>query len=73
MLVAQCTGSEACAIPTGLPWYFAVMIGIIWLAVVVGAVSVGVRLLRSRRDRRRPPSDRPEIEPRSFGHGVEPW
>jgi hypothetical protein len=71
MLVAQCTGSAACDLPTGLPWYFGIAIAAVWLTVVVGAVTIGLRLLRSRRERRVPPSR--AIERRSTEGGVEPW
>ena len=48
MLVAQCTGSAPCELPTGLPWYFGLVLAAIWLAAVVGAVAVGRHLLQAR-------------------------
>lgn len=76
MLVAQCTGSAPCELPTGLPWYFGLVFAVIWLAVVVGAVAVGRRLLERRRERRRAGAhhaDRRAIEPTSApGTDVEP-
>ena len=72
MLVAQCTGatSAPCELPTGLPWYFGLVIAAIWVAVVVGAVAVGRRLLATRRERRR--HERRAIE-RARGTDVERW
>ena len=77
MLVAQCTGNAACELPTGLPWYFGLVIAAIWLAVVVGAVSIGRRLLQARRERRAAsrhhhPHER-AIDQRSAGTDVERW
>jgi hypothetical protein len=63
VLVAQCTGNGACELPTGLPWYFALALFAIWLAVVAGAVVLGWRLVRHRRSRRRPRRpEHPELE-----------
>jgi hypothetical protein len=61
-----------CDLPTGLPWYFGLAIAVVWLAVVVGAVLLGVRLLRSRRDRadRGSDADRERTTP---GTNVERW
>ena len=72
MLVAQCTSSSAaCDLPTGLPWYFGLLIGVVWLAVVVGAVGVARRLLQARRERRRDEERR--ALGRASGTDVEPW
>jgi hypothetical protein len=71
-LVAQCTPSQAtCDLPTGLPWYFGLAIAVVWLAVVVGAVRVGVHLVRSRREARR--SRTGTGERTSTGTDVERW
>lgn len=74
MLVAQCTGSAPCELPTGLPWYFGIVLAVIWLAVIVGALAVGRHLLQARRDRRRGPH---RDETRAIGPAsstdVEPW
>jgi hypothetical protein len=53
MLVAQCTGGASCQLPTGLPWYFGLVIAAVWVAIVIGAVAVARRLLLARRERRR--------------------
>ena len=75
MLVAQCTGGAACELPTGLPWYFSLLLAAVWLAVVVGAAAVGRRLLQARRERRRAGDHHPRaIEATSSrGSDVEPW
>ena len=74
MLVAQCTGSAPCELPTGLPWYFGLVIAAVWLTVVVGAVAIGRRLVRARRERRRAGDHHPRaIERTSSGTDVEPW
>ena len=77
MLVAQCTGSAPCELPTGLPWYFGLVLLVIWLAVVVGALAVARRLLEARRDRRRAGRHHPIDDGRALGPGsstdVEPW
>ena len=71
MLVAQCTGSAPCELPTGLPWYFGLAIAAIWLAFVVGAVAIARHLLQARRERRRVEHRR--ALGRSSGTDVEPW
>lgn len=72
MLVAQCTGGASCDLPTGLPWYFGLVIAVLWLALVVGAVAVARRLLQARRERRRT-TDRRALGPASPGTDVERW
>jgi hypothetical protein len=72
MLVAQCMPSAPCELPTGLPWYFGLVIAAIWLAVVVGAVRIARRLLLARRERRAAGADHPR-DARTPGDGVEPW
>lgn len=77
MLVAQCTGSAPCELPTVLPWYFGLVLAAIWVAVIIGALAVGRRLLEARRERRRAgnhhPHDRRAIESSTRGTDVEPW
>ena len=77
MLVAQCTGSAPCELPTGLPWYFGLVLVAIWLAVVVGAVAIGRRLLQARRARRAAGDHHPRAIERtsspSSGTDIEPW
>ena len=74
MLVAQCTGANSapCELPTGLPWYFGLAIVVVWIAVVVGAVAVGRRLLQTRRARRRG-DDGPRRIGRASGSDLERW
>ena len=71
MLVAQCTGSAPCELPTGLPWYFGLVIAAIWLTFVVVAVAIARRLLQARRERRR--IDERRALGRSSRNDVEPW
>lgn len=74
MLVAQCTGSAPCELPTGLPWYFGLVLAVIWVAVIIGAVAVGRRLLEARRERRRAGDHHARaIEASARGTDVEPW
>ena len=75
MLVAQCTGatSAPCDLPTGLPWYFGLVIAVVWIAVVIGAVAVGRRLIQTRRSRRRGDDDGPRQLGRASGTDVERW
>jgi hypothetical protein len=73
-LLAQCDPSSgaACELPTGLPWYFGLFLVVVWAAVVVGAVLLFVRLVRTRRgagDRRSGVRD----EHRSDGSELERW
>lgn len=72
-LVAQCTGSAPCELPTGLPWYFGLAVGAVWLAVVVGVLVLGRHLLRAKFDRRRRSSDRRALERSTPGSDVERW
>lgn len=74
LLVAQCTGTGACDLPTGLPWYFGLPIAAVWLATVVGALLLGRRfLVRRIRQRRRRESDQPALEATTSGHDLERW
>src|SRR5690349_1527585 len=72
-LVAQCTPSQpACELPTGLPWYFGLGLAAVWLAVVIGALLLGLRLLRARREERQPRRAAIE-ESTSSGPDLERW
>ena len=72
-LVAQCTGSAPCELPTGLPWYFGLVVGLLWLGTVVGVLLLGRRFLARKIRRRRAEHDGPlAIEPASRTD-VEPW
>jgi hypothetical protein len=68
MLLGQCTpaAGTTCELPTGLPWYFGLVIAVLWLGLVVGALAVARHLLQARRERRRPPTAR-------RGTDVERW
>ena len=75
-LVAQCTGSGPCELPTGLPWYFGLVVAALWLGAVVGSLLLGRRLLvrklrRRRRDARR--DDARAIEQTTSGTDLERW
>ncbi|MDQ3107663.1 MAG: hypothetical protein M3Q68_07660 [Actinomycetota bacterium] len=73
-LVAQCTGSAPCELPTGLPWYFGLAVAVIWLGAVTGVLLLGRRFLaRKLRRRRRGPSDRLALGEKSAGAELERW
>lgn len=73
LLVAQCVDAGPCDLPTGLPWYFGLPIALLWIATVTGAVLLGRRVLRNRREARRRRADGPRaIEARS-GTDLERW
>jgi hypothetical protein len=71
--VAQCTGSGACELPTGLPWYFGLVVGVFWLGAVVGALLLARRLLVRRIRRRRSLDGARALEQRTPGSDVELW
>lgn len=72
-LVAQCTGGAACELPTGLPWYFGLAVGVVWMSAVIGALLLGRRLLVRKLRRRRRTSDRLALEERTAGTDLERW
>ncbi len=71
--MAQCTGGGACELPTGLPWYFGLAVGVIWLALVVGAIGIGRRLLARRFERRRRESDQLALGRATSTTEIERW
>lgn len=72
-LVAQCTGSAPCELPTGLPWYFGLVVLVLGRAAVIGALLPGRRLLVRKLRRRRRTSDRLALEERASGTDLERW
>ncbi|HUP84496.1 MAG TPA: hypothetical protein VM143_02405 [Acidimicrobiales bacterium] len=73
MLVGQCTGTAACELPTGVPWYFGLVFAAVWVAVVVGAMALARRLWWQRRRTRRGDVEQPALGRRSSRTDVERW
>ncbi|HVL93724.1 MAG TPA: hypothetical protein VM264_10315 [Acidimicrobiales bacterium] len=65
MLLAQCADPANCDIPRALPWYFALAMFAVWVAMVAGIVVLVYLLLRARAGRRprRRLSDSTEVVP----------
>lgn len=72
-LVAQCTGSAPCELPTGLPWYFGLVVAVLWLGTVIGVLVLGRRLLVRKLRRRRGDRDQRALEERTPGAEIERW
>ena len=65
MLLAQCIDPTNCDIPHTVPWWMVTAFVAVWLALVVGIVSLVTHLVRSRTDRRRTrrrPAERTDVE-----------
>lgn len=73
LLVAQCVDAGPCELPTGLPWYFGLPIALLWIGTVIGAVLLGRRVLRNRREARRQRRDGPRAIEAPSGTEVERW
>ena len=52
MLLAQCIDPADCDIPHTVPWWMVTAFVVLWLALVVGIVSLVAHLVRSRMERR---------------------
>ncbi len=74
LILAQCA-TDDCALANGLPWYFGLVIGALWLTAVVGVALLARRVLLRGLTGRRLPARLPvgtEGEPPAWATALGP-